>query len=205
MENVPERVGVDAHLRASDEDRERVVQVLGDALTAGRLSADEHSERLDAVYAAKTLGELEPITYDLPATSAPGYIPSARASTVAMDTVGASAESDNLVAIFSGSVRKGRWRVRSRINATAIFGGVEVDMTDAVFEAPVIEVKVFAMFGGMEIRVPEGVEVRNRGVGIFGGFDIEDSGVHQPGAPVVVIKGLALFGGVGARARKRRA
>ena len=59
---VPER----GHLRASDADRERVAEVLRQAAGDGRLTLEELDERLDAVYAAKTYAELEPVTRDLP-------------------------------------------------------------------------------------------------------------------------------------------
>lgn len=65
MENLPERQNPHAHLRASDEDRDRVVEVLRDSLMAGRLTQDEHAERLEQTLNARTLGELEPITQDL--------------------------------------------------------------------------------------------------------------------------------------------
>lgn len=58
-------------LRASDEDRERVATQLRDAHAEGRLTVEEFGERLDAVYAAKTYGELEPITRDLPRQRTP--------------------------------------------------------------------------------------------------------------------------------------
>ena len=54
------------HLRASDADRERIANVLREAAGDGRLTMAELDERLDAVYAAKTYAELEPITHDLP-------------------------------------------------------------------------------------------------------------------------------------------
>ena len=47
-------------LRASDADRDHVAKLLGQAFAEGRLSAEEHAERTDGVYAAKTLGELRP-------------------------------------------------------------------------------------------------------------------------------------------------
>jgi hypothetical protein len=50
--------------------------------------------------------------------------------------------------------------------------------------------------------VPEGVEIRNRGVGIFGGFGGRGTKDIDPTAPVVTIKGLALFGGVSGQAVK---
>jgi len=43
-----------------------VAVILGEALAVGRLTSEEHAERLEAVYAARTYGELEPITRDLP-------------------------------------------------------------------------------------------------------------------------------------------
>ncbi|MET0864224.1 MAG: DUF1707 domain-containing protein, partial [Nakamurella sp.] len=53
-------------LRASNADREAVAQKLQTAMAEGRLTVTELQERLDVVYAAKTLAELEPVTWDLP-------------------------------------------------------------------------------------------------------------------------------------------
>jgi hypothetical protein len=50
--------------------------------------------------------------------------------------------------------------------------------------------------------VPEGIEVRDQTAGIFGGTDVRDIGDPVPGAPTLVIKGVALFGGVSVRGRK---
>lgn len=53
-------------MRASDEDREEAVALLGDAFVAGRLTHDELDERCAAAYAARTWGELDDLTADLP-------------------------------------------------------------------------------------------------------------------------------------------
>jgi Domain of unknown function (DUF1707) len=55
------------NLRASDEDRERFAQSLREHFAAGRIAEDELAERLDSVYAARTLSELEAVVHDLPA------------------------------------------------------------------------------------------------------------------------------------------
>ena len=55
------------HLRAADTDRAAVATVLGQHMSAGRLTVDEYDERLARTYAAKTYGELEELTADLPA------------------------------------------------------------------------------------------------------------------------------------------
>jgi len=57
----------EADLRASDADRDRVADILREALAEGRLDAAEHSERLDRLRTAKTHGQLEPLIRDLPA------------------------------------------------------------------------------------------------------------------------------------------
>jgi len=54
-------------MRASDEDRHRVVDALHRHTEAGRLSLDEFTERVDSAYAARTLDELAVVTRDLPA------------------------------------------------------------------------------------------------------------------------------------------
>jgi hypothetical protein len=61
----------DATLRASDADREHVAERLREHAGAGRLSMDELSERLETVFGARTLGELEPPLADLPGSERP--------------------------------------------------------------------------------------------------------------------------------------
>lgn len=57
----------DPKIRASDEDRDRTAELLREHHAAGRLDAGEFSERLDKVYEAKTLGDLDELMDDLPA------------------------------------------------------------------------------------------------------------------------------------------
>ena len=70
------------HLRAADADRTAVAGVLGEHMSAGRLTLEEYDERLARVWAAKTYGELDQLTADLPATiPAPRPAPSPAATT----------------------------------------------------------------------------------------------------------------------------
>ncbi|MGW6200941.1 DUF1707 SHOCT-like domain-containing protein [Kribbella sp. NPDC055110] len=209
MENLPDRPHPHAHLRASDIDRDQVVDVLRDALMSGRLTQEEHAERLEQTLEAKTLGELEPITRDLVVPGQPTPVAqSAAAASTSLVPIEEPADPehsfDTMVAIFGGGERKGRWRVKRRTNAFAVFGGHDLDMTNAVFEGREVTIWAFAVFGGIDITVPEGVTVRNEGVGIFGGFGARGSDDPDPNAPVVVIKGLALFGGVGGQSSAKR-
>jgi hypothetical protein len=63
-----------SRLRASDADRDRAASVLNEALAEGRLTPEEHSERLDSIYAAKTQADLVPVLEDLPAGDACGRL-----------------------------------------------------------------------------------------------------------------------------------
>ncbi|MCQ8193972.1 DUF1707 SHOCT-like domain-containing protein [Streptomyces rugosispiralis] len=191
----------EAELRASDADRDRIADILREALAEGRLQPEEHAERIDAVYRAKTLGELEPLVRDLPAAPIRG---AASASTRDAESPWPRSlpESENLVAVFGGSTRKGRWRVRRRTNALAIFGGVEIDLTEAVFEQQEIVIHVVAAFGGVEIKVPENVSLRGSGAGILGGFDVTTYEAQDPDAPVIHVTGFAVFGGVDAKPKR---
>ncbi len=57
----------DPRIRASDADRDRAAEALREHHATGRLSMEEFQDRLDRVYAAKTLGELDELMVDLPA------------------------------------------------------------------------------------------------------------------------------------------
>ena len=59
------------HIRASDADRERTAAFLKRHCAEGRLTPEELEERLEAVYAARTLGDLGRVTTDLPRASRP--------------------------------------------------------------------------------------------------------------------------------------
>jgi hypothetical protein len=206
----PRNVGPIAggHLRASDADREQVASVLSTAYAEGRLTREEHDERIDQLMAAKTFDDLIPITRDLVIVGTPRPVANPRAaSRFTIDTTGQDPQPDRMIAIFGGVTRKGRWRVRKNIQSLTLFGGTDLDLRDAIFEAPVVEISGFWCFGGLDIKVPEGIEVRDQTAGIFGGTDVRDIGDPAPGAPTLVIKGVSFFGGVsvhGPKPSKRR-
>ncbi|MGW2780525.1 DUF1707 SHOCT-like domain-containing protein [Streptomyces populi] len=197
-------------LRASDADRERVAEQLRDALAEGRLDMEEFEERLEATYAARTYGELAPITRDLPgAATAP------RVSMVKQPVddgswgsriVGGEGSSSWAVAVLSGFERKGRWTVPKRFNSFAFMGGGEIDLREANFADREVVINCVAFMGGLNVIVPPGVEVVVRGIGVMGGFDHREEGrPGDPGAPRVVVTGFAFWGGVGVERKLTRA
>jgi Domain of unknown function (DUF1707) len=191
-------------LRASDADRDQVATLLSTAYAEGRLTREEHDERIDQLMAAKTFDDLIPITRDLVIVGTPAPVASPQTtSRFAIDTAGQNPQSDKMVAIFGGVTRSGKWRVRKNIQALALFGGMDLDLRDAIFEAPVVEISGLWCFGGLDIKVPEGIEVQDQTAGIFGGTDVRDIGDPAPGAPTLVIKGMTLFGGVSVHGPKK--
>jgi hypothetical protein len=104
-------------LRASDADRERVVAVLAGAVADGRLTTEEHGQRVHRAYAARTLGDLAVLTRDL---APPGEQP------LRLDDPRAVA------ALFTTVRRGGRWIVPGRLVVTAVGGQVVLDLREAM-------------------------------------------------------------------------
>ncbi|MFD7511612.1 DUF1707 domain-containing protein [Streptomyces sp. NPDC059853] len=183
-------------VRASDADRDRIADILREALAEGRLDAEEHAERIESVYRAKTLGELEPLIRDLPAGQRPAApAPPPRPGPVAPVPAGPR----SVVAVFSSANRHGRWRLGLRTVASAVFGSVELDLTEAIFDQQYVTIDATAVFGSVEIKVPENVTVRTGGTGVLGSFEVVEMVSADPSAPVIMVKGAAVFGSVEAR------
>ncbi|WP_407656140.1 DUF1707 SHOCT-like domain-containing protein [Lentzea waywayandensis] len=194
-----------SHMRASDADRERIAQVLHKATAEGRLDIHELDERLVAVYAAKTYGELVPITADLVLSGLPQNPAVPQYQPAVSDRIGGEPGSAVSIAFWSGVNRKGQWVVPRLHNAVAVMGGIELDLTHASFAEAEVTISVFAFWGGVEIRVPDDINVKVDGFGFMGAFEDRAPGRrHIPGAPTVRITGLALMGGVEVKGPKRK-
>jgi hypothetical protein len=184
-------------VRIGDADRDQVAGVLREALAQGRIDAGELEERLSRAYAARTFGDLEPLTSDLPDEAAAVPVPGGF-------QVGRTPRFKFSLAIMGGSSRGGNWVVPRRYLAFAIMGGVKIDLRDAAFAERGTDIHAIAIMGGVTIIVPEGLPVEVSGLGIMGGVDHSVSGPGVPGAPLVRVSGLALMGGIGAQRRRRR-
>jgi hypothetical protein len=210
-------LGAAGRVLVSDADRARMADVIGDAYAEGRLTREEYEERLTATLGARTAADLVPVLDGLP----PATIAAALAPLTGMAVAppsqhspvpargwhppaGVDSSSSAVVAIFGGATRKGEWVVPPQLTAFAMFGGVELDLTHVTFAQAESEIIAVAVMGGVEITVPEGLTVHVDGVGIFGGFDQKAEGPGQPGAPVLRIKGAALFGGVEVKRTPRK-
>lgn len=195
------------HLRVSDADRGQAIRLLDAALADGRLTADDHAQRRTDAQAAVTFDDIVPITRDLVATAdvvaaqrSQELLP--RESAPVPAATGANLSPMWQVGILSGITRKGAWQVPSKVNAIAFWGGVTLDLTEAVWSSDTIELNVLALMGGIEVVVPPDVEVRDQCVAFLGGVEV--SSKAATGRRQLVVKGLASLGGVTVKTPKRR-
>ena len=178
-------------LRASDSERERTVTKLRDGAGDGRLTFDELAQRTELAYGATTAGELERLVADLPDT-APQTAPA----------LSAHKRRRWNVAIMGGCERRGRWRPAPRSVALAVMGGVGIDLREATIEEREVVITTVAVMGGVEVIVPEGVEVQLSGFAIMGGNEHRPgSAPARPGTPVVHVRAFSLMGGVEVRVK----
>jgi len=175
----PARDDARLELRASDADRDHTAAVLGSALAAGRLTSTEHANRLDAAYAATTVGELTPLTRDLPADDAAGTGPADRAEVAAR---------------FSKVIRSGRWVAGRRTRLTARFGTLIVNLADAVLPGREIRLDIDAFCGKLIVVVPAGAQVIDEGGALFAKRAIYSRRDSEDAAgPVIRLTGDARF------------
>jgi class 3 adenylate cyclase len=198
--------------RLSDGDRERVIEVLKTSCGDGRLTLDEFSERVGTAYQAVSLQDLVPVLADLPhpfGIDLAGVLgddtdnAAVPASPRVPDTAPGRRVTRWTVSIMGGTQRRGRWRLREKTNVVALMGGCHLDLRNAEIEGPEVVINAFAVMGGVEITVPEGIEVELGGLAIMGGKDAR--GVKDvpllPGSPTIRVKAFALWGGVSVRSK----
>jgi hypothetical protein len=166
-------------LRASDADRDRVLALLADAVSDGRLTIDEHAERVQRACTARTLGELADLTADLVVASAqPVRLDGGRV----------------ISGIFGPARRDGRWVVPETLTVTAMFGEVEVDLTQAILQAPRVQLLATVIGGRLRLVVPDGVSVVVTAPAVLGRRRGGTPPPVTPDMPVIEVRGMVLGG-----------
>lgn len=99
------------------------------------------------------------------------------------------------LAVLGGVHRGNNSRTFRGGDLTAIMGGCEIDLRQAAIDGEAV-IEVFALWGGIEIKVPEDWTIGSRVVPILGGF--EDKTRPQRGAAThrLLIRGFAIMGGI---------
>jgi len=192
-----DRLGTIGQLRASHQDRDRVVEMLRVAAGDGRLTADELDQRLEAALTARTYAELAVLTTDLPAANAP--VPPAGL---------AVPEPKDVARIECGSgstKRDGRWVVPHRMEVRVTSGAVRLDFTEAVISQPSLQIDVEVRSGQLILVTKPGIAVDADEVAIrSGNVKIRQPWGHNvPVSLRIVVNGKIGSGRVLARPPRR--
>jgi hypothetical protein len=179
---------VGGDLGVAESDRQHVITLLNAAHSEGHLNAYDRDRRIESALAAQTFDDLVPLTRDL--------VVAKPAPLVNYQPATSDQPAEQIVAVFSGASRSGQWKVRANTSILAMFGGAELNLSEAIFSAPTVEMNVFCLFGGVELTVPPGTSVDNQVIAVFGGTETKKLSAPQSGGPRLVLKGFVGFGGV---------
>jgi hypothetical protein len=186
-------------LRASDDDRNLVVQLLANALGRGQLTLTEYEARTDHATRARTYADLDLLIADLPLDGGGPPAPSYWAPLSAL--AGVPRLGEHKVGVLSGPEVRGPIAVGAEHTLAAFWGGVLLDLREATFTARDLTLHCYAVMGGITIVVPRGVTVQVDGLGVMGAFVQNGVITGDPHGPRVTVRGVAFWGGVHIRQR----
>ncbi len=178
-------------LRASHEDRDRVVELLRVAAGDGRLTAEELDQRLEVALTARTYGDLAAVLTDLPGVSglaAGALVPEPK-------------DVERIDCVSSVMRRDGHWVVPLRIEARVKVGAVTLDFTEAVITRPFLEIDADIYSGSLTLVIKPGILVDAGDVAVHGST-VKVGPPPGPGVPVTLrinVSGTAYYSTITAR------
>jgi Domain of unknown function (DUF1707) len=177
-------------MRASDADRDRVLDMLREAAGDGRLTSDEFDERMEAALSSRTLGELAALTADLgPGPGGAGAAAAQAEDVVRIDQRGGSVQ------------RTGRWVVPRRMELRPSWCDVTLDFTEAVIAADTLLIDMSMRGGSLILVTRPGIVVDANDLAVRY-TDVEIRPDTRPGVPVILrvqLTGRMRYGYVGTR------
>jgi hypothetical protein len=170
-------------VRASDADRDAAAEALADAVGSGRLSLVEHSQRLDAMYAAVTTDQVAATVADLPS------LPAKR-------TAMYRAVDPYKIVVVSGQVqRAGRFRIGRVCGITALFGTVNLDLRTAKLSEDLqLTITIRSLMSTVRITIPKGWRLQEQTMVIGNRQVIPGADNDNPHIPILRLGGTMLGG-----------
>lgn len=181
----------------SPDEREAAVKLLTTAFADDVIAVDEFERRVAAVYGAESSGALQEVISDLPAPAATG--PAPVPAVVEAPTPLVRRSSQQVQSVLSAVERRVDGPMPERLDVRSVLGSVELDLRRAEFPPGVTEIHLKAVFGSIEIELPEHVRVEDEGHAILGMFSVSGRSRRREDGedtPVVRITGRSLFGSV---------
>src|SRR5450631_2951907 len=162
-------------LRASHEDRDRVVELLRLSAGDGRLNIEELDERVEAALTARTYGELEALVVDLPAgPGAAAAVPAPRPKELVRIDCGSST-----------AKRDGDWAVPQRMEVRIRSGSVTLDFTQAQVTWPTLQIDADVHSGSLTLLTKPGIVLDTDDVAVRSGA-VRVKAPWGPGVPATL-------------------
>jgi len=181
-------------MESIEELREKTVKKLEYNYAHGEISLDELEKRMEKAVNANQREDLEVLASDL-------INPQSEQS---REVYGDDESEETIVGFLSGINRKGKWKPARRIKVLVFMGGVDLDFAMADLLPGTTEIEFFCAMGGIDIRVPEGINVDLSGLPLLGGIENKLSGEFHPGNPTIKVHGTVIMGGLDVKPSKKK-
>ncbi|MDG4664943.1 DUF1707 domain-containing protein [Mycobacterium sp. 236(2023)] len=176
-------------MRISDADRNGTLRRLHNAVALGLIDIGEFEERSAMVSQARQRTELDALVGDLPG---PGAI------------VTSSADRVELRGVLGSLKRQGEWVVPSRLALRRRMGSADLDLTRARFAGPIVVIELDMMFGGLDLRLPDGASASIDDVEVnVGSAHDHRKDAPAEGNPHVILTGKVVCGSVDIRGPRK--
>jgi hypothetical protein len=186
--------------------REQKITELSTHFANDDLTLEDLERRIERVYKAMNIAELDSITADLVSASAasPGRLESRPARDASGVPAGAG-NSGRILSIMGESRRMGRWQVPQRLEVVSIMSDMKIDLTQAVMPAGIVEIDMRVVWAACKVVVPPGMRVINEVHSIMASVNSKAGGAETGAsfAPTIRLTGLALMAELKVVVRRR--
>jgi hypothetical protein len=194
----------------SSQAREQKISELSLYFANDHLSLEDLERRIERVYKAATVAELEEITADLRVVASPPVQPSGARLTSTRSRVPSPAypiERARIFSIMGEARRQGRWQVPQRLEVVSIMSDTQIDLTHAVLPSGLVEFEMRVVWAACKVIVPPGTRVVNEMHAIMASVQSSADDINpapdEAYAPTIRLTGMALMAEVKVLVRRR--
>ncbi|GAB3133046.1 hypothetical protein GCM10027289_22180 [Tsukamurella serpentis] len=175
-------------IRVGDPERQRAVELLGEAMAAGYLTVDEFDTRTHAAYAASNRGELRELLSDLPIRDRLFPVTALESSSELPVEV--------LEIDWTSEARKGVWTVPARMRITGSAGGAKLDFRRADFPYGGLDLELQVSWSTIKLHLGPTMRVDDSAMEYTGWSSMKDKAgaTDSTSGPLLVLRGYASAG-----------
>jgi hypothetical protein len=176
-------------------EKEQVVQQLCALYAQDHLTTGELEKRFERVYKSEDPTALRTVLEGLPAIGPLTVLPQPLYDLAPVNRVLPRTRQKRMLAIFSGVEKTGHWQPGEKVEGTAVFGSIELDLREAEIPAGGIDMEFNAYLGSVEIMLPPGIGA-DIDCSAFMGSVVDKTHAGTPGAPRIRITGDVMMGSI---------